>query len=60
MMDDERMENLPEEVREPEEEPLKVHDIILMMLLWLVTVLWVKLLIRIGGWVVWWIRGMLG
>ena len=59
MMDDEHMENLPEEVREPEEEPLKGHDIILMMLLWLVTVLWVKLLIRIGGWVVWWIRGWL-
>lgn len=59
MMDDKRMENLPEEVREPEEELLTIHDKIFVILLWLVTVLWVKLLIRIGGWVVWWIRGWL-
>lgn len=58
-MDDKRMENLPEEVREPEKEPLTIHDKIFVILLWLVTTLWVALMIRIGGWVVWWIRGWL-
>lgn len=60
MMDDKRMENLPEEAREPEKEQMTIHDKIFVILLWLVTTLWVALMIRIGGWVVWWIRGMLG
>lgn len=59
MMDDERMENLSEEVREPEKEPMTIHDKIFVILLWLVTTLWVALVIRIGGWIVWWIREML-
>ena len=50
---------MPEEVREPEEELLTIHDKIFVILLQIVTTLWVALLIRIGGWVVWWIRGWL-
>lgn len=59
-MDEKRMENLPEAAQEPGRVEVTVNDLIYTMLLWLVTVLYAALVIKVGGWVVWLVRGMLG